>query len=431
MGLRGVSALLFSICLAGFAAAEKTVDEIVAPNSYAAAIRGWWRNDPLHGRAKSFDVMSPELIIRGVDVTAPPTIVLWKDMGEAFKNGAFDSFIQEKLADVVGDASKLVMVVHGYLEVASSINCVESWPANMARKIGEYENGGNGVGTEPTVSIGICWNSSPIPPTSVGTGYSMAGAMCTGGWTTGLYYPEACSTGKMGEFIATVVKSMKTVFPTIKYVHGIGHSLGAHIMGNIYNFGDLKIDRISGLDPAGPCFEQNTWMNRGNIEIVGKKWGVTKDSASFVDNIHTDGDHYGTYESKGHLDIFTGDPNYDASGAGAQPTCMMCVTSCCHNLSHRYYLDSINSTEYTRYKTAYSMLEDFSVGTLDPSSAVYAGYHANRLHAQPRSALGAAVEKRMFLPMFDVNGTWTPVCGKRVSKTENGQWCQKQSALFV
>merc|ERR1719188_1777175 len=123
MGLRGVSALLFSICLACFAAAEKTVDEIVAPNSYAAEIRGnWFSNDPLNGAAKTFDVMSPELIIRGVDVTAPPTIVLWKDMDEAFKNGAFDSFIQEKLADVVGDASKLVMVVHGYLEVANSIN---------------------------------------------------------------------------------------------------------------------------------------------------------------------------------------------------------------------------------------------------------------------------------------------------------------------
>ena len=26
-------------------------------------------------------------------------------------------------------------------------------------------------------------------------------------------------------------------------------------MGNIFNFGGLKLDSISGLDPAGPCFE--------------------------------------------------------------------------------------------------------------------------------------------------------------------------------
>ena len=82
-----------------------------------------------------------------------------------------------------------------------------------------------------------------------------------------------------------------------------GHSLGAHIMGNIWNFGEVKLDRISGLDPAGPCFENSSW----DIVLKGtRNWGLTKDSAIFVDNYHTDKDYYGTGHSKGHLDYFVG-----------------------------------------------------------------------------------------------------------------------------
>ena len=69
-------------------------------------------------------------------------------------------------------------------------------------------------------------------------------------------------------------------------------------MGNIYNFGNLKINRISGLDPAGPCFEGSTW----DINIEGNtNWGLTADSADFIDNFHTDTKHFGTPQSKGHI----------------------------------------------------------------------------------------------------------------------------------
>ena len=95
---------------------------------------------------------------------------------------------------------------------------------------------------------------------------------------------------------------------SISYFHGIGHSLGAHIMGNVWNFGEFKMDRISGLDPAGPCFDGNT----GEIEIekgtgsVENLWGLHKNAAYFVDIYHTDGDYFGTTVSKGHLDLFAG-----------------------------------------------------------------------------------------------------------------------------
>ena len=56
--------------------------------------------------------------------------------------------------------------------------------------------------------------------------------------------------------MAKIITSIKKIIPDI-YTHGIGHSLGAHVMGNIYNFGKVKLNRISGMDPAGPCFEDS------------------------------------------------------------------------------------------------------------------------------------------------------------------------------
>ena len=73
------------------------------------------------------------------------------------------------------------------------------------------------------------------------------------------YYRQAASTGKVGEFLSKIVASVRNTFKDIEYVHGIGHSLGAHVLGNIWNFGNVKLDRISGMDPAGPCFEDSSW----------------------------------------------------------------------------------------------------------------------------------------------------------------------------
>lgn len=59
----------------------------------------------------------------------------------------------------------------------------------------------------------------------------------------------------------------------------LGHSLGAQIAGTIgraLNSLGIKIPRITGLDPAGPCFY--TYYLKG----------LSRDDAKFVDIIHTD-----------------------------------------------------------------------------------------------------------------------------------------------
>jgi hypothetical protein len=55
----------------------------------------------------------------------------------------------------------------------------------------------------------------------------------------------------------------------------IGHSLGAHIAGNVGKFFNGTIGRITGLDPAGPLFQTTS------------EDALSSDNALFVDSIHT------------------------------------------------------------------------------------------------------------------------------------------------
>ena len=72
---------------------------------------------------------------------------------------------------------------------------------------------------------------------------------------------------------------------------------------------DLYLRVISGLDPAGPEYE--------DFDIMA---GLNPTSAEFVDVIHTDGKsiifHYGTMRQMGHVDHY---PN----GAETQPGCIV------------------------------------------------------------------------------------------------------------
>ncbi|KAJ8666977.1 hypothetical protein QAD02_008639 [Eretmocerus hayati] len=97
-------------------------------------------------------------------------------------------------------------------------------------------------------------------------------------------------------------------------LHLIGHSLGAHIAGQTSHLlkTDMfwKIERITGLDPARPCFQD-----------IDMKLKLDKEDADFVDVIHTNvgskdhEDGLGLKESLGHIDFYI-------NGAVIQPQCM-------------------------------------------------------------------------------------------------------------
>ncbi|NWR54172.1 LIPR3 protein, partial [Bucorvus abyssinicus] len=112
----------------------------------------------------------------------------------------------------------------------------------------------------------------------------------------------------IGAEIAYFIKILQKIF---KYspseIHLIGHSLGAHTAGEAGRR-MRGISRITGLDPAGPCFEGTPPEVR-----------LDPSDANFVDVIHSNAAHfpavgYGMYNTTGHLDFY---PN----GGSVMPGC--------------------------------------------------------------------------------------------------------------
>ena len=97
-------------------------------------------------------------------------------------------------------------------------------------------------------------------------------------------------------------------------LHLVGHSLGAHICGvaalELKNRQtSWKVSRITGLDPAQPCFR--------NVSLTLQ---LDRTDAPFVDVIHTNGRYmtrigFGLPEPIGHVDFY---PN----GGKSQPGCV-------------------------------------------------------------------------------------------------------------
>lgn len=101
--------------------------------------------------------------------------------------------------------------------------------------------------------------------------------------------------------------NMLTSFANKKYLniknnlldmHCIGHSLGSHvcgITGSLMKINNYKFRRITGLDPAGPCFDAYDNSNRLSI-----------DDADYVDVIHTS-KTFGFRNALGHADFYPND----------------------------------------------------------------------------------------------------------------------------
>uniref|UniRef100_A0A1I8GRE8 Lipase domain-containing protein n=1 Tax=Macrostomum lignano TaxID=282301 RepID=A0A1I8GRE8_9PLAT len=139
-------------------------------------------------------------------------------------------------------------------------------------------------------------------------------------WSRGNGFPYGQATANtrvIGALIAQFIVWLESNFGVNREnFHLIGHSLGAHVSGYAgerLSTGSKKLGRITGMDPAGPYFE-NT-----HPEVR-----LDPTDARFVDAIHTDGDStlsiikleggFGLMQPVGHVDFY---PN----GGTSQPDC--------------------------------------------------------------------------------------------------------------
>uniref|UniRef100_A0A6P7GIA5 Pancreatic lipase-related protein 3-like isoform X2 n=1 Tax=Diabrotica virgifera virgifera TaxID=50390 RepID=A0A6P7GIA5_DIAVI len=146
------------------------------------------------------------------------------------------------------------------------------------------------------------------------------------------YISAKNSVTRVGLYVAGFIKQLKENFGIrLEKVKFVGHSLGAHICGNSGAALGGKVDRIVGLDPAGPLFTVKNIDNR-----------LDRSDAKFVQVIHTNGGTLGFRLAMGHAEYF---PNEGES----QPGCRWdMIGTCSHSRAYAYYSESLLRNFYAR-----------------------------------------------------------------------------------
>ncbi|XP_055976711.1 pancreatic triacylglycerol lipase [Sorex fumeus] len=206
---------------------------------------------------------------------------------------------------------KTRFIIHGFIDKGE-----EGWLSNMCRNMFKVEN---------VNCICVDWKSGSR------TGYTQASQ----------------NIRVVGAEVAYLIDFLQSSLDySVSNVHIIGHSLGSHAAGEAGRRTNGTIARITGLDPAEPCFQ-------GTPELVR----LDPSDAKFVDVIHTDASPiipnvgFGMSQTVGHMDFF---PNGGEEMPGCQKNILSQIVdiegiwegsrdffACNHLRSYKYYADSI------------------------------------------------------------------------------------------
>lgn len=208
-------------------------------------------------------------------------------------------------------------IIHGYLE-----NGDKTWVLRMTKEL---------LKREDSNVVVVNWLAGAGPPYT----QAVANTRLVGAMTARL----ADQIIKVGGYDAS-------------QVHVIGHSLGAHTAGYVgYNLRvqyNVKLGRITGLDPAEPHFSNTSPMVR-----------LDPTDAAFVTAIHTDCNPFisgglGITQPVGHIDFY---PNGGRNQPGCNEGVLDSITiengsivrgirrfiGCNHVRSYEYFIESINT----------------------------------------------------------------------------------------
>ncbi|XP_064187696.1 lipoprotein lipase [Anguilla rostrata] len=181
------------------------------------------------------------------------------------------------------------------------------------------------------------------------------------------HYPTSAAYTKLvghdvGKFVNWLEREVH--YPWEK-LHLLGYSLGAHVAGIAGLLTNHKINRITGLDPAGPGFE-----------YADEQSTLSPDDAIFVDVLHTNtrgspDRSIGIQRPVGHVDIYPNGGTFQP-GCNLQNTMMLIATSglqnmdqivkCSHERSIHLFIDSLVNKQQESMAYRCSSKEAFNKG---------------------------------------------------------------------
>ncbi|XP_047529337.1 phospholipase A1-like [Vanessa atalanta] len=171
----------------------------------------------------------------------------------------------------------------------------------------------------------------------------------------------------LGEAIGDLLVKLRIHGFSSNNIHGIGHSLGSQILGyagsSYLNRTAEKVWRITGIDPAGPCFS-NTFIQEQ------LRSGV----AEYVEVYHCNAGGLGTTSVLADIDFFMNDGKIQPKcDAGFLSSLGDSDAKCSHKSCMRYWAETVNHPGwYLAWKC--DSYKDFSHGKCSSNEVTIAGY---------------------------------------------------------
>ncbi|XP_038056438.1 pancreatic triacylglycerol lipase-like [Patiria miniata] len=203
-------------------------------------------------------------------------------------------------------------------------------------------------------------------------------------WGSGSLFPYTqamANTRVVGAETSRLIDTIRGMYGiSAASFHFIGHSLGSQIGGYVGKR-QPGLGRITGLDPAGPGFE--------NTEPEVR---LDPTDAIFVDTIHTDAQHtldlgFGMIQPVGHMDFY---PNSGRDQPGCDQTIFedfidegliggaVKFVACNHMRAHEFFSDSINKCPIYGFKcpNAADTYDNFVNGECFNGDVAMMGFHS-------------------------------------------------------
>ncbi|KAG8454399.1 hypothetical protein GDO86_000863 [Hymenochirus boettgeri] len=222
------------------------------------------------------------------------------------------------------------------------------------------------------------------------------------------HYPiSAAYTQMVGQDVASFIDWIEEKFNyPVDKIHILGYSLGAHAAGVAGSLTNNKVNRITGLDPAGPSFEY------AENSII-----LSPDDAEFVDVLHTytrgtPDRSIGIQKPVGHVDIY---PN----GGSFQPGCNIReairliaekglgdvdqLVKCSHERSIHLFIDSLLYDEKPSVAYRCNSKEAFEKGlclSCRKNRCNTLGYKVNKIRGKRSSRMYLKTRAQMPFKVF-------------------------------